>query len=48
MKEVAFVLKITPLTVAFHQYSLMKELKIETNAELVQYAIRHRIISIST
>jgi DNA-binding NarL/FixJ family response regulator len=46
MKEVARVLKITPRTVAFHKYSLMKDLKIETNAELVQYAIRHRIISI--
>lgn len=45
MKEVARILKITPRTVAFHKYSLMKELKIETNAELVQYAIKHRIIS---
>jgi DNA-binding NarL/FixJ family response regulator len=45
MKEVARILKITPRTVAFHKYSLMKELKIETNAELVQYAIKHRIIT---
>lgn len=45
MKEVARILKITPRTVAFHKYSLMKDLKIETNAELVQYAIKHRIIS---
>lgn len=44
MKEVGHILKITPRTVAFHKYSMMKELKIETNAELVQYAIRHRII----
>lgn len=45
MKEVARILKITPRTVAFHKYSLMKELKIETNAELVQYAVKHRIIT---
>jgi len=44
MKEAGKILKITPRTVAFHKYSMMKELKIETNAELVQYAIRHRII----
>lgn len=44
MKEVGRILKITPRTVAFHKYGMMKELKIETNAELVQYAIRHRII----
>lgn len=46
MKEVAQLLKITPRTVAFHKYSMMKDLKIETNSELVQYAIRNRIISI--
>ena len=44
MKEAGRILKITPRTVAFHKYSMMKELKIETNAELVQYAIRHHII----
>lgn len=46
MKEVARVLKIMPRTVAFHKYSMMKDLNIETNSQLVQYAIRNRIISI--
>lgn len=45
MKEVGRILKITPRTVAFHKYAIMKELMIETNAELVQYAIRNRIIT---
>lgn len=45
MKEVGSILKITPRTVAFHKYSMMKELKIETNAELIQYAIRYRIVT---
>ncbi|MBL8824059.1 MAG: response regulator transcription factor [Planctomycetia bacterium] len=45
MKEVARIMKITPRTVAFHKYSLMEELQIKTNAELVQYAIKHHIIS---
>jgi DNA-binding NarL/FixJ family response regulator len=45
MKEVAKVLNITPRTVAFHKYSLMEELHIKTNAELVQYAIKHHIIT---
>lgn len=45
IKEAASILKITPRTDAFHKYNLMKELKIGTNAELVQYAIRNHIIS---
>jgi DNA-binding NarL/FixJ family response regulator len=46
MKEIASVLKITPRTVAFHKYSMMKELGIKTSAELVQYAIKKRIVSL--
>jgi DNA-binding NarL/FixJ family response regulator len=45
MKEVAYILKLTPRTVAFHKYRIMKSLRIKTNAELVQYAIREHIIS---
>ncbi|MGH9900432.1 MAG: response regulator [Pyrinomonadaceae bacterium] len=44
MKEVAFLLDVTPRTVAFHKYGLMEHLHIRTNAELVQFAIRHRIV----
>jgi DNA-binding NarL/FixJ family response regulator len=41
MKEVAQVLNITPRTVAFHKYSMMKHLGIESSAGLVQYAMKH-------
>jgi len=46
MKEVADVLKITTRTVAGHKYAVMDLLQLKTNAELVQYAIKHSIIAI--
>jgi DNA-binding NarL/FixJ family response regulator len=46
MKEVASTLHITKRTVAAHKYAVMELLQIKTNAELVQYAIKHRIISV--
>ncbi len=46
MKEAANLLKITTRTVAAHKYHAMELLQIKTNAELVQYAIKHRIISV--
>jgi DNA-binding NarL/FixJ family response regulator len=45
MKEIASILKITARTVAFHKYSMMEDLGIKTTAELVQYAIKARIVS---
>jgi DNA-binding NarL/FixJ family response regulator len=45
MKEVADILNLTPRTVAFHKYRLMERLRVKTNAELVQYAMRAHIIS---
>jgi DNA-binding NarL/FixJ family response regulator len=45
MKEVAAVLRITPRTVASHKYGVMELLRLRNNAELVQYAIKHGIIS---
>ena len=44
MKEVAYVLKLTPRTVAFHKYQIMARLRIKTNAELIQYALREHVI----
>jgi DNA-binding NarL/FixJ family response regulator len=44
MKEVASVLKVTPRTVAFHKYRVMEELNIGTTAELIQFAIKSRIL----
>jgi DNA-binding NarL/FixJ family response regulator len=46
MKEVASILQITKRTVAAHKYAVMDLLQLKTNADLVQYAIKHRIISI--
>ena len=44
MKEVASILNVSARTVAFHKYRMMDQLKIKTNAELIQYAIRHHVI----
>jgi len=44
MKEIAAVLNISARTVAFHKYEMMVQLKVETTAELVQYAVRHHIV----
>jgi DNA-binding NarL/FixJ family response regulator len=46
MKEVASILQITKRTVAAHKYAVMDLLQLKTNADLVQYAIKHRIIYI--
>jgi len=46
VKEIGRILHISTRTVEFHKYHMMKELEIETNAELVQFAIKHGIISI--
>lgn len=45
MKEVAVVLNLMPRTVAFHKYRIMHVLRVKTNAELVQYAIRNQLIA---
>ncbi len=44
MKEVGRMLFITPRTVAAHKYTAMGLLQLKTSAELVQYAIKQRII----
>ena len=44
MKEVGSVLKLTTRTVAFHKYRIMKVLDAHSDAELVRYAIRKRIL----
>jgi len=46
MKEVAEELKITRRTVAGHKYAVMELLQLKTNADLVQYAIEHGIITL--
>jgi DNA-binding NarL/FixJ family response regulator len=44
MKEVASVLKVTPRTVAFHKYRVMEDLQITSTAELIQFAIKSKIL----
>lgn len=45
MKEVAATLGMTPRTVAFHKYRVMDQFQLKSTADLVQFAIRERLIS---
>ena len=45
MKEIAYILHLKLGTVAFHKYRIMNSLGVNTNAALVEYAIRHHMIS---
>lgn len=45
MKEVAFVLNVSPRTVAFHKYTMMEHLHIRSSAELIEYAMRSSIVA---
>jgi DNA-binding NarL/FixJ family response regulator len=44
MKETADLLNITTRTVASHKYRVMEILQIKTSAELIRYAVKHRIV----
>jgi DNA-binding NarL/FixJ family response regulator len=45
MKEIARVLKITPRTVAFHKYGMMKQLGVRSTAELVKAALKMGVVA---
>ena len=45
-KEIASILNISTRTVEFHKYRVMDSLGLRTNAELIQYAIKHGIVSV--
>jgi DNA-binding NarL/FixJ family response regulator len=45
MKEVGRTLGVTARTVAFHKYQMMRQLGIQSSAELVQFAIKNHVIS---
>jgi DNA-binding NarL/FixJ family response regulator len=45
-KEIASILNISARTVEFHKYRMMEQLNIKTSAELVQYAVKHGILSL--
>jgi DNA-binding NarL/FixJ family response regulator len=44
MKEVAYVLNVTPRTVAFHKYRIMEEFGLKTNSDLFLLAIKEHVI----
>jgi len=44
MKEVANLLNLTPRTVAFHKYEMMKRLNVNSTAELIRYAVKRHIV----
>jgi DNA-binding NarL/FixJ family response regulator len=45
MKEVAFVLNVSPRTIAFHKYTMMEHLRVKTSAELIQFAVKSSLVA---
>jgi DNA-binding NarL/FixJ family response regulator len=45
MKEIAFRLNISPRTVAFHKYTMMDNLGIKRNAELIEFAMNMSLVA---
>lgn len=43
MKEVAYELKLSPRTVAYHKYSMMEHLQLSSSAELIKFAVRNSL-----
>lgn len=43
MKEVAYSLNVSRSTVAFHKYSMMKHLQLNSSAELIKFAVSHSL-----
>jgi len=44
MKKIAAELGMSPRTVAFHKYQMMAQLQIKSTAELIQFAVKHKIV----
>ena len=45
MKQAAAALSVSPRTVAFHKYRMMRQLQLRTNADLMRFAIRHGVVA---
>jgi len=45
MKEVAFKLKLSPRTVAYHKYTMMDHLQIRSSAGLIEFAMRSSLVA---
>jgi DNA-binding NarL/FixJ family response regulator len=46
MKEIAFMLDLSPRTIAFHKYSMMSLLDVKSSAELVQFAAKNSMVAV--
>jgi DNA-binding NarL/FixJ family response regulator len=46
MKEIATTLNISPRTAESHKYDMMQQLGVQTTAELIQHAIRLKLITV--
>ncbi len=44
-KEIATILHISSRTAEFHKYQMMQDLDLHSSAELIQYAIKHGVVS---
>jgi DNA-binding NarL/FixJ family response regulator len=44
MKEVGSILNMATRTVAYHKYKMMADLRLKTTAELIQYALKQKIV----
>jgi DNA-binding NarL/FixJ family response regulator len=45
MREIAYILTLTPRTVAFHKYKIMQRFHLRTNASLIQFAMQAGVIT---
>jgi len=45
-KEIGATLAVSARTVEFHKYQMMEKLNLHTNTELIQFAIKHGIVTI--
>lgn len=44
MKEIADILNLAPRTIAYHKYKMMSDLHVRSTAELIQYALKNKIV----
>jgi DNA-binding NarL/FixJ family response regulator len=44
MKEAAYILNVSPRTVAFHKYTMMEHLNIRSSAALIEYAMKISLV----
>lgn len=45
-KEISTILGISVRTVEFHKYRMMEDLGIKNGADLIRYAIKHRVVTV--